>query len=182
MRIAMVMLAGLMAQAAFAAPRQFARITVCVERHPAVAEAEPVAWSIFHSVGVTIEWHGIRACPADGIVVTLRAETPANMRPGSLACALPYEGTHIEVFFDRIQRFSRDQPSPVLAHVLVHEITHILQGVARHSESGIMKADFTAADFRQMQVKPLPFTADDIDMIRMGVQKREAAHVAAAAE
>lgn len=182
MRIAMMVLAGLMAHAAFAGPKQFARVTVCVDGQRAVAAAEPVAWSIFHSAGVTIEWHGIRACPADGIVITLRAETPASLRPGSLAFAQPYEGTHIEIFYDRIERLSGDKTSLVLSHVIAHEVTHILQGVARHSESGIMKASFTAADVRQMLVKPLPFTADDIDMIRMGVEKREAEHVAAGAE
>jgi hypothetical protein len=31
-------------------------------------------------------------------------------------------------------------PTFVLAHVLVHEITHILQGIDRHSESGVMKS------------------------------------------
>jgi hypothetical protein len=43
------------------------------------------------------------------------------------------------VFYDRLQE--RGQPNrlpAILAHVMVHEITHILQGVQRHSKSGVM--------------------------------------------
>jgi hypothetical protein len=50
----------------------------------------------------------------------------------------------------------------VLAHVLVHEVTHILQGFPRHSESGVMKAHWDSQNFAQMTWQPLPFTDDDI--------------------
>jgi hypothetical protein len=35
----------------------------------------------------------------------------------------------------------------ILGHVLVHEITYILQGICRHSESRIMKARWELRDF-----------------------------------
>jgi hypothetical protein len=50
--------------------------------------------------------------------------------------------------------------------VLVHEITHILQGVDRHSESGIMKAQWTIDDYRAMASKPLSFTPLDVKLIQ----------------
>jgi len=61
----------------------------------------------------------------------------------------------------------------VMAHVLVHEVAHVLQGVKRHSDNGVMKANWTGEDFAQMRRKALPFTADDIDLIQSGVGDRE---------
>ena len=57
-----------------------------------------------------------------------------------LAYALPFEGTHIVVFYDRVEECVRADLFPtLLAYVLVHEITHILQEITRHSATGIMK-------------------------------------------
>ena len=67
-----------------------------------------------------------------------------------------------------------NQVHAVLAHVLVHEITHILQGLSRHSESGVMKARWDSQDFAQMSWKPLPFTAEDVDLIQRGLAARDA--------
>jgi len=49
-----------------------------------------------------------------------------------------------------------NQVSSVLAHVLVHEVTHILQGIPRHSESGVMKAQWDSNDFAQMTWEASP--------------------------
>ena len=57
---------------------------------------------------------------------------------------------------------------------MVHEVTHILQGIPWHSESGVMKAQWDASDFLQMTWKPLPFTDDDVDLIQRGLDAREA--------
>jgi hypothetical protein len=92
--------------------------------------------------------------------------------PGALAYALPYEGTHITVFYDRIAKGA--YPSTVLAHVMVHEITHLLQGIGRHSETGVMKARWTVRDMIGMGMTPLPFTREDVDLIYLGLGKRTA--------
>ena len=62
----------------------------------------------------------------------------------------------------------------LLAHVPAHEIAHILQGVSRHSASGVMKAGFGAADHNKMKRKGLGFTNEDIDLIHIGLDKRQA--------
>ena len=49
--------------------------------------------------------------------------------------------------------------------MLVHEITHILQGIDRHSVGGIMKAVGTSSDYTQMKRCQLWFTARDVEMI-----------------
>ena len=38
---------------------------------------------------------------------------------------------------------------------------------------GLPSARMARQDFRRMQVKPLGFTAEDIDLIRLGVERRE---------
>jgi hypothetical protein len=53
----------------------------------------------------------------------------------------------------------------LLGHVLVHEITHVLQEVPRHSESGMMKARWEGADFARMRHQTLPFAEEDIRLI-----------------
>src|SRR5260370_28543152 len=92
--------------------------------------------------------------------------------PEAVAAAWPYEGTHIEVAYDRVKAVPASQQAALLAHVLVHEITHILQGISRHAPTGIMKAHWEEADYRAMRRNPLPFTPDDIELIRMGLEKR----------
>jgi hypothetical protein len=85
----------------------------------------------------------------------------------SIPAAQPYDRAAIQVFYDRIQYAKA--PGRVLAHVLVHEITHVLQGIARHSSTGIMKASWDRDDFDRMRYTTLPFTEEDIALIRRGL-------------
>jgi hypothetical protein len=56
--------------------------------------------------------------------------------------------------------------------VLAHEITHILQGISRHSASGVMKARWTINDFAGMSIHPLRFEEEDVDLIYEGLARR----------
>jgi len=86
---------------------------------------------------------------------------------------LPFEGKHIVVFWDRVRhKVSPAQAPFLLAHVLVHEITHILQGVDWHSETGVMKAAWDADEIREMMRRPLGFTELDVNLIRRGLEAR----------
>jgi hypothetical protein len=58
-----------------------------------------------------------------------------------------------------------------LAHVLVHEITHALEGVSRHAETGVMKANWTFAGYGQM-ARLLEFTPVDANLIRYRLAHR----------
>jgi hypothetical protein len=168
---------GLGAQAAERAGHR--PVTVCMGL--GIVSGAPIARAIaskmFAGIGVTIDWRDHRDCPAEAILISLTDNTPENLHRGALAYARPYEGVHIRVFCDRIQRFQSYQPILVpslLAHVLVHEITHILQGIARHSKSGVMKACWKLDDFSEMLVKPLRFEDQDIDLIRRGLAAQAA--------
>jgi hypothetical protein len=146
-----------------------------------VIEARETASDMFAAIGVKLDW---RLCPKSGgqgpIVISLKMGTPANREPGELAHSSPYEGTHIVIFYDCVRMVRPKKFSVVLAHVMVHEVTHILQGICRHSATGVMKAQWDEEDFFQMAWKPLPFTDGDIDLIRRGLDAREARLTSAA--
>jgi len=105
----------------------------------------------------------------------LEEETPTTERPGALAYAFVLEGTHIVVFADRVEALMQADHIPMLlAYVVAHEITHILQGVPRHSTTGIMKAHWNQDDHFAMLKNALNFTAYDEDLLHAGLDARVA--------
>jgi hypothetical protein len=105
---------------------------------------------------------------AEAIDAVLTSGRATSFKPGALAYATiaPQSAARIEVFYDRVRGNVRGLAvAPVLAHVLVHEITHILEGVERHSESGVMKAHWDARDFIRMSRTALPFADEDLRLI-----------------
>jgi hypothetical protein len=142
--------------------------------------AEALAGKMFAGIGISLVWrHGKPAGESSQppIFVELVTGTPESLKPGALAFALPYEGSHLTVFYDRIT--ANQYPGSMLAHVMVHEITHLLQGIDRHSSTGVMKANWTKKDFGVMRMGTLPFAPEDVVLINAGMTAR--ARVAAAA-
>ena len=152
------------------------QVTVCVQNaaYGAATQARGLASDMFAAIGVNIDWRqGFSRCPQQSIMISFTDDTPTSLKPGALAYALPYEGTHIRVFHDRIaQTYGTTLLPPLMAHVFVHEISHILEGVSRHSASGIMKAHWGAGDFSEMRRKHLEFADEDIDLIYRGLAAR----------
>ena len=142
-------------------------------------QARGMASSMLASAGVKIQWRDPSKCPPDAIFITLLEAESERQMPGVLAYTLPFEGTHVMVFYDRV----KNRPAParsVLAHVVVHEITHLLQGAVWHSESGVMKAEWNGTDYQEMIRKPLRFTEEDVVRIQHGRKNWEVRHAAAA--
>jgi hypothetical protein len=136
-----------------------------------------LATKMFATIGIRLDWRSgepPRTSFTRPIGVELATDTPANLLPGALGSALPYEGVHIRVFYDRI-RSDVVPRSVLLAHVLVHEIAHILQKTDQHSDSGVMKAVWIHRDYVQMRIEALPFTPQDIELIRLGMASRASA-------
>jgi hypothetical protein len=162
-----------------------ARVLVCVDHALAdsdLGNAEVLASEMFVRAGVKLDWRD-RPGPCRGvdsaIVVDLLSTAPKSASKTALAAANVSDDVHIEVFLDRIpSEFPGLRPT-ALAHVLVHEITHILQGVARHSETGVMKAVWTLDDYDEMRHRPLAFAPEDLELIRTGLAARAARHSAA---
>jgi hypothetical protein len=141
------------------------------------------ATAMFREIGVNVRMRdgsppreAIGAC---GVPIVVQIED-ADRHPvpqDALAYALPYNtsGTRIYVFLDRVARRGNNQPGfmiALLAHVMVHEIGHVLQQIVRHSEDGLMKANWSNQDYQRMERAPLPFAPEDVEFIREGLAKR----------
>ena len=121
-------------------------------------------------------------CPS--ITAILESNVPIDVMPRVLGYAAPYavSGTRIHVFVNRIIKDHQADLAQVLAHVLVHEIAHVLQGSCRHSKYGIMKANWEERDFVRMRFEPLPFTDWDVQLIHRAVVISEKPMTDSAAE
>jgi hypothetical protein len=60
----------------------------------------------------------------------------------------------------------------VLGHVMVHEITHVIQGVSRHSDTGLMKPHWSGDDLLKMRHKALSFTQEDLILLYSALAMR----------
>ena len=174
--ITMVALAGRGAQASEIGKSAKETVTVCMPTgdDPRLSMAQQTASKLFAAIGVRLDWRRLqRSCAPGAILISLASGTQQKFYPGALALALPYEGLHIQVFYDRVRERSEAHRAPfVLAYVLAHEITHMLQGMERHSETGIMKAKWEAEDFHHMPRMRLAFTEEDVTLIHLGLATR----------
>jgi hypothetical protein len=157
------------------------KVTVCIEHSGSVTDlygAKIIATEIFAGIGVQIDWRSGKACleSRNAVRMSFSSSTPKTQSPGALAYAFAYEGSRIVVLYDRVKHCAKDSRAyELLAYVMVHEIAHIMQGIERHSETGIMKAHWTNAEYFQMERKRLRFNDDDIRLINMGLNSRAAA-------
>ena len=148
----------------------------------ALTRAKIITSRMFLTAGVALEWQSIGTAACRGsqqtqtVILDFSTDTPPSEHFGAMAYALPYEAVHIVVLFDRIQRSAGGptQLSALLAHVMTHEITHLLQGISRHTATGVMKAHWDAKDVADMAQDPLPFASEDIDLIQRGLVRRAA--------
>src|SRR5262245_12653004 len=171
-RVSGVLMGLILASMAEAAAQQ---LPVCLDNGPdplIVGQARAIAGTIFSGIGVETKWYGYHNCPAreyKPIMIHLSGQTADSDHPAAFAYALPFEGMHIDVFYDRVQHAVDPGRVPnLLAHVLVHEITHIIQGTGQHASSGMMKARWDAHDYFQMGRAPLGFSEEDLQLIRSG--------------
>jgi hypothetical protein len=112
---------------------------------------------------------------AISIEVQLEGRAPEQFHPGAMGYATPYgtSGTRIHILCDRVLHAAPDvRNGAILGYVLAHEIGHVLQGVARHSAAGLMKAHWEPEDYRLMSSGMLPFDSTDIELMRAALEKR----------
>jgi hypothetical protein len=145
-----------------------------------ILRAEVQTTRMLATARVAVQWHfaGSAGCPGTGqaepVTLDFIAGTPVRQHPGALAFARPYRGSEIVVLIDRVEHFassSKEIPN-VLAHVMTHEITHLLEGTVRHSTTGVMKARWDPRDFQLMAQHPLPFDTEDLELIQAGLGRR----------
>src|SRR5262249_33672461 len=130
--------------------------------------AQGVAAGIYSQIGVKLRWRRAGAQPPKSrttctIAVAFSWKTPPNWHPGAMAFSNPFalDGAAVTVFMDRLAPMVNDNPMAaaiLLGHVLAHEMGHILQGIMRHSDTGVLKERWSETEIRRMQVERLRFT------------------------
>jgi hypothetical protein len=147
-------------------------------RNSVMALARQTATAMFAEIGVRVAWAEEGTGNGVGTAVVLHLHVADRLQAGSddaLAYARPFDGTRaITLMWSRMQRRCQNEPRlapALLAHVMAHEVAHVLQGAGRHSDTGVMKAQFGLSDYREMVVKHLRFTAYDATLVRLGLAR-----------
>lgn len=183
MRISVLVAAAAMsvsARASNPAPADGRSVAVCLQEgsdYRVRGMAEPLASRLFADIGLRIVWHrDDRRCIGErgAILIRLVYQSQPRERPRAFAYALPYGGQRrIVVFYDRVKRVAGEGWAPrLLAYVLAHEITHVLQVSDRHAATGIMKAVWDADDIYAIDCGTLRFTPVDVFLIDRGLDGR----------
>jgi hypothetical protein len=153
-------------------------------------DSQQAATVIFARIRVQLIWRGqsqqaskvVAGCMGEpathdlAVEIVPHAPSPHNV---ALATATPLadSGVRIVVFYDRVKPLLEGHHAPeatILGYVLAHEIAHVLQGILRHSEAGIMRARWSDSDFKLMGGRLLLFTSEDIQLIRRRLAPRDA--------
>ena len=132
------------------------------------------ATRMFAGIGVRLESKKQNVqSRSEGMVIQVRFIDDTPGHPGAMAFSNPFDPVPVvTVMYDRILFATERSPerrAAILAHVLVHEIGHLLMRTNAHSPDGVMKAHWSSADQTRMAYRPLPFLPDDVDMIRSGL-------------
>jgi hypothetical protein len=142
-----------------------------------------LASGIFDHIGVHVVWHNGELpanSPSKPVFAIRTLEHPLESATSTaLASAriVGSSGTEITIYKDRLHRFLADNGSLgglAAGYVLAHELAHVMQGVARHSESGILKANWSRQDFQAMVFHKLAFTPLDVELIHRGLAVQQA--------
>ncbi len=139
--------------------------------------AQTRASQLLAEAGIRLKWRSgkIREGEEAAHVIPLKfvMEAPENLSKRELVLAeTTFSGTGgaIAMFDDRITFWlSFCLPADrwkVLGHILAHEIVHVLEGIPRHSETGLMKACWTAQDLRSITGAGMGMAGEDQRLLR----------------
>lgn len=153
--------------------------------------AKAVVSGIFARIGIDLVWHsGLPRTTQVGLQTDVRpafgigwGDAPDSIAASALAAAHPYgsSGVAITLYEDRLRAYlqeHKDMEQIVLGYVLAHELAHVMQGIDRHSASGILKARWTSEDCNLIRAGKLTFTPEDVELIRDGLKWRPASKAA----
>jgi hypothetical protein len=126
---------------------------------------------MFATIGVRLEWTTESSRnPNDKLTIQVRFLAETRRHPGAMAYSTPFDPEPVvTINYDRILLATQVSPgmrAAFLAHVLVHEIGHVLMRTDTHSSDGVMKAQWSTRDIRHLAWRPLSFQADEAQMIR----------------
>jgi hypothetical protein len=106
------------------------------------------------------------ACSARRDIALVMSPAPPGLTKTVLGMAQPLArtGLNVRVFDDHVREASereRRAPAIVLAHVIAHEIGHVLLRSNVHSQRGLMSEVWTKHEYDWMEKGVLLFTADE---------------------
>jgi len=141
--------------------------------------AEGVVNDIYSEIGIRVVWKEARSAPAGcakqpghmQVVVEMQWQHSAIRSDTAMAVSYPgsTQGPCVTLLMNRLKPEIERNPLRtgfLLGHVLAHEIGHVLQGVARHSETGVMKSAWSLHETSHMWANArLQFTAYDAKLI-----------------
>jgi len=148
--------------------------------------AQDRASKLLAPTSVRLIWHNTPfggSNSANALAMTFMVTAPASHRTPknehALAAAWPYASgrQQILVFNDRVASFIAPygrRSGLVVGHILAHEIGHLLEGIVRHSDSGLMRAKWTPDDLQTITREGLGLAPFDQELIRANLIRREA--------
>ncbi len=148
-----------------------------------VSAAMERAAEIFRQTGVSLRWRELPADPDEAGQTRWAGDAYVRILPHSMTVRLTSSerrmgtsfGRLAYVFYDYVEQFRNLRPEvpreQLLAHVLVHELAHLLLGADSHSARGMMRARWDPnVEMRQMVASRLRFSSNEAKRIRLAVE------------
>jgi hypothetical protein len=133
------------------------------------------------------ERSNLKVCSSDPMTVWIRILPPQMARRLPLdqrSCGVaaqddlgPFSNTAF-VYAACVQRIARRNASAwptILAHIIVHEIGHLLLGAGNHAPAGLMRAEWRKSELHLMLTGGLNFTAQEAELMRSALARRKTA-------
>lgn len=121
-----------------------------------------------------------RPCPAPlpshALALRIIRKAPPGIDGTNLGFALPcaIHMPSITVYADRIEAIAQHTTAiyyRILAHVIAHELGHVLLRSSEHAEAGIMRARWDRANWYRVSAGILEFTANQRERMRAELQQ-----------
>jgi hypothetical protein len=146
-----------------------------------LAEVRDELRAIYARAGIEVQWHNepSDATPSRRLAVKIVPQSfgAATAKPHVMGIA-PGEqpgGTLVYVFYDRVEQFARAKrvlSSTMLAHVIAHELGHLLLPKGWHSRRGLMRGTWDLAQVSAAARGQLTFTREEIRTISADLSSR----------
>jgi hypothetical protein len=154
-------------------------VYVAAEGTASTYAAKRIAAAALEKAGVRVSWKGPRLRPSEvhrnWLRVDLVEDTPDSPIHPILATSYPRArcSKGITVYLDGIREIAKgaNHESALLGYVLAHEIAHVVQGVCRHSETGVMKGRWNDSDRAAIYEGRLGFADVDVQLMRDGLSR-----------
>jgi hypothetical protein len=187
MALAVVIAGVAFERSATAEPRHLKTIAIVVVNEAAVREdllkhAQRQATRIYEPLDVALKWTDSMIAEPTALRLTIKIVPYSKLGHGEDAMGLAIKGGNLAyVFYGRVSDFAEQhqlETATVLAHVIAHEMGHLLLPNRPHSSSGIMRASWHRAHQLAIMRSPrgLSFTSAEVELIRQSIDAARSRH------